>query len=178
MKRKKIFIWGLVFIIIAYTFMPSAESAAADYEIAGGGGISAGSPQSTQGILIGAWIKRLNTLLELRIEPNLEFIEARSGTSMFIGGVSPILRLGTHGQSLNPFLDGGVGASISSKKTLGDWNLGGNFFFSPTVGAGVKFGSSESGVSIFARFVHHSNADLFPPNQSLNLLYFLLGYRF
>lgn len=108
--------------------MPGTESAAGDYEIAGGGGISTGTPRSTQGILLGAWIKRLNNLLDLRIEPNLEFVKTRSGASMFIGGVSPVLRLGAHGQGLNPFLDVGAGASISTKKTLGDWNLGGYFF--------------------------------------------------
>lgn len=133
---------------------------------------------TAQGILLGAWITRLCGSLDLRVEPNVEFISTTTGKSMFLGGVTPVLRLHTHGHNLNPFVDIGAGVSIGSRKSFEGWNMGGNFFFSPTGGVGVKFGKSERGVSLFARFLHHSNANLFHPNQSLNSVYFLLGYRF
>ena len=172
-------------LVLALAFISalplSVKAAAGDYEIAGGGGMSVNALQhvhAAQGILLGAWITKLGGSLDLRIEPNVEFISTTTGKSMFLGGVTPVLRLHTSGHSLNPFVDIGAGVSVGSRKSFDGWNMGGNFFFSPAGGVGVKFGSSERGVSLFARFVHHSNADLFPPNQSLNSVYLLLGYRF
>jgi hypothetical protein len=181
MKRKRIYLLVLTLCIAAGTFVPSTEAIAAEYEVAGGGGMSINSLQpvhATQGMILGAWITRLGKAFELRIEPNVEFMVTTSGQSMFLGGVSPVLRLGIHGQSLNPFLDVGAGVSIGSRKAFPGWNMGSLFSFSPTAGGGIKFGRSEKGVSLFARFLHHSNANFFPPNQSLNSVYLLLGYRF
>jgi len=176
--RKNMYILVLALGIIVGAFMHSAEAADSGYEIAGGVGMSLSDLGSTEGIFLGAWITRLSNLLELRIEPNAEFIEAKDGKSLFLCGVSPVVRFATHGQSLNPFLDVGVGVSIGSRTTLLNRNFGNSFFFSPTAGAGIKFGSSASGISLFARWVHHSNAGLFPPNEGIDSLYVLLGYRF
>lgn len=178
MKRKNIYIFVLAFGIIVGAFMDSAEAADSGYEIAGGVGMSLSDLGSKEGIFLGAWITRLSNRLEFRIEPNAEFIEAKDGKSLFLLGVSPVLRFGTHGQNLNPFLDVGVGVSIGSRTTLLNRDFGSRFFFSPTAGAGVKFGSSASGISLFVRWLHHSNADLFPPNEGIDSLYVLLGYRF
>jgi len=178
MKRNDIYYILVFALVIMGTFVPLVKAAAGEYEIAGGGGISVNSVHATQGMILGAWITSLDKAFELRIEPNAEYIVTTSGQSMFLGGVSPVFRLGMHGQSLNPFLDVGLGLSIGSRKAFTGWNMGSVFFFSPTAGAGIKFGRSEKGVSLFARFLHHSNADLFPPNQSLNSVYLLLGYRF
>lgn len=175
---KKIYVSVLALGILAGILVHSAGAAESGYEIAGGVGKSLSDLGSTEGILLGAWIKRLSKALELRVEPNAEFIAARTGTPLFLGGVSPVIRVGTHGQSLNPFLDAGVGLSIGSRTKLLNRNFGSNFFFSPTAGAGVKFGRSESGISLFARWVHHSNAGLFPPNEGIDSLYMLVGYRF
>lgn len=165
--------------VIICTFIFFGIASAGDFEIAGGGGTSLTAPQAIEGMLIGAWTKTLSGVFDLRIEPNLEFIESKAGQIMLLAGVSSVFRIGTHGQELNPFLDVGAGVSVGSKKTLDQDNyLGGYFFFSPTVGAGIKFGRSESGVSFFLRVLHHSNANLFPRNHSLNALYALLGYRF
>ncbi len=178
MKQKNIYVLVLALGIFAGVLMHSAEAADSGYEIAGGVGMSLSDLGSTEGILLGAWIKRLSNALELRVEPNAEFIAARTGKSLFLAGVSPVIRVGTHGQSLNPFLDVGVGVSVGSRTTLLNRDFGSNFFFSPTAGGGVKFGRSENGVSLFARWVHHSNAGLFPPNEGIDSLYMLLGYRF
>ena len=178
MKRKNMCISVLALGIFLVTSLPFAEAAAGDYEIAGGVGMSFSAFRSTQGILLGAWITRLGNAHKLRIEPNMEFIGSKSGKSMFLGGVSSVVRLGTDGRSLNPFLDLGVGVSIGSRKTFINRDFGGYFFFSPTAGMGIKFGRLASGVSLFTRWVHHSNANLFPPNMGMDSLYVLLGYSF
>jgi hypothetical protein len=174
----RILIFALVVICV---FLPLVEATAADFEIAGGGGMSVNALQpvhAAQGMLLGAWIIKLGRSFDLRVEPSVEFIAATTGESMFLGGVSPVLRLRTHGHGLNPFVDVGAGVSLGSRKSFEGWNMGSQFSFSPAGGVGVKFGRSESGASLFARFIHHSNANLFPPNQSLNSVYFLMGYRF
>jgi hypothetical protein len=178
MMRKNIYISVLALGIIVGNFMQTAEADDNGYEIAGGIGMSMSDLGSTEGIFLGAWISRLSPLVELRIEPNAEFIEAKNGQSLSLFGVSPVVRFGNQGQSLNPFFDVGVGLSIGSRTTLLDRIFGSNFFFSPTAGAGVKFGSSACGTSLFARWVHHSNAGLSPPNNGIDSLYLLLGYRF
>jgi hypothetical protein len=178
MKSRNIQITILAVGLFLGLFSLFAEAADTGYEIAGGAGMSLSQLRSTQGIFLGAWIKRLSSILELRIEPNVEFIAAKTGQSLFFGGVSPVFRVSTRRQNLNPFLDAGVGVSIGSKTMFLQKNFGSNFFFSPMAGAGVKFGGSETGVSLFARWVHHSNAGLFPPNEGIDSLYVLLGCRF
>jgi hypothetical protein len=178
MKSKNIRIAILAVGLFLGLFSVFAEAANSGYEVAGGAGMSLSRLGSNQGIFLGAWITRLSIILELRIEPNVEFIAARTGQSLFFGGVSPVIRLGTHKRNLNPFIDAGVGLSIGSKTVFLHRNFGSNFFFSPLAGAGVKFGRSETGVSLFARWVHHSNAGLFPPNEGIDSLYLLFGYRF
>ncbi len=131
MKQKNIYVLVLALGIFAGVLMHSAEAADSGYEIAGGVGMSLSDLGSTEGILLGAWIKRLSNALELRVEPNAEFIAARTGKPLFLGGVSPVIRVGTHGQSLNPFLDAGVGLSIGSRTKLLNRNFGSNFFFQP-----------------------------------------------
>ncbi len=182
MKRRHLYNYICISVLIPAVIVGilAGTAVAADngYEIAGGVGMSLSYLGSTEGILLGAWTKRLSKALQLRIEPNVEIIAPRTGHSLFLGGVSPVLRVASHGQSLNPFFDVGVGVSIGSKTRLLDRNFGSNFFFSPTAGAGVKFGRSEKGVSLFARWLHHSNAGLFPPNEGIDSLYVLVGYRF
>ncbi|MFI5293563.1 MAG: acyloxyacyl hydrolase [Thermodesulfovibrionales bacterium] len=178
MKRPSLLIPLLAFAIVLGVFLRCGEAADNSYEIAKGAGISLSDLGSTEEILLGAWIRRLSSIIELRIEPNMEFIKAKSGKSLFFGGVSPVFRLGTQGHPLNPFLDAGVGVSIGSKTVLYNRDFGSTFFFSPTAGAGIKFGRSKTGISVFARWLHHSNAGLFPPNEGIDSLYLLMGYRF
>ncbi len=178
MKSKFVPVLILVLVVIGGFFVPFAEAADSNFEIAGGVGRGLNDLKSTEGILLGAWAMRLSSAVQLRIEPNVEYIAARSNQSMVFAGVSPVFRFGTNGQTLNPFFDVGVGLSLGSRKILYDRNFGGEFFFSPTAGAGVKFGKSESGFSLFARWLHHSNAGIFPPNEGLDSMYLMLGYRF
>jgi hypothetical protein len=178
MKGKFISVLVMVLVVIGCFVIPVARADDSVFEIAGGVGRGLNDLKSTEGILLGAWIMRLSSAVELRIEPNVEYIAARSNQSMFFAGVSPVFRLGTSGKSLNPFLDAGVGLSAGSKKMLYDRNFGGEFFFSPTAGAGIKFGKSEDGFSLFARWLHHSNAGFFPPNEGIDSVYLMLGYRF
>ena len=178
MKRNNFFFASALGVIISVAFIQAAGASDSGYELAVGAGKGLNDLRSTEGILLGAWITRLSHLLELRIEPNVEYIAARADQAMVFYGVGPVLRLGSYGQSINPFLDVGGGVSIGSRTMLLNRDFGRDFFFSPTAGAGIKFGNTENGVSLFARWVHHSNAGLFPPNEGIDSLYLLLGYRF
>ena len=178
MKRNNFFLALALGVIIAVAFILPAGAADSGYEFAAGAGKGLNDLKSTEGILLGAWITRLSPLFELRIEPNVEYISARADQSMVFYGVGPVIRFGSYGQSINPFLDAGGSVSIGTRTMLFNRDFGRDFFFSPTAGAGIKFGNTERGVSLFARWVHHSNAGLFPPNEGIDSLYLLLGYRF
>ena len=178
MKRNKFFLSLALGVIMAVAFILPAGADDSGYELAVGAGKGLNDLRSTEGIILGAWITRLSSLFELRVEPNVEYIFARGDQSMVFYGVAPVFRLGSYGHSINPFLDAGGGVSIGSKTTLFNRNFGRDFFFSPTAGAGIKFGRTETGLSLFARWVHHSNAGFFHPNEGLDSLYMLLGCRF
>ncbi len=178
MNPKSNYIPVLFLFIVLVALVPPAGVCASDFEIDGGAGMSLSRLRSAQGMLIGAWPIGLPDFFELRIETNVELITTRSGKSMVIGGAGPVLRVGTRGKKINPFFDIGGGVSVGSRKKLSEKDFGTIFFFSPTVGAGIKFGRSARGISLFTRFVHHSNAGLFHPNESINSLYVLLGCRF
>jgi hypothetical protein len=177
MNRETIHISLLALSIVVNTFPPSAESAPDSYEVAVGGGTNLDLLATTESVLLWAWTKSLSPMFDLRIEPNLEVIGTTSGQSVLFGGVSPVLRIVGHGHVLNPFLDAGVGVSVSTTDTLLYKNFGNYFFFSPTAGVGVTFGRSAAGPSFFVRWLHHSNAGLFPPNQGIDSLYVFLGCR-
>ncbi len=155
-----------------------ADGSHGAYELGSGVGTNLNHIGTTEGTFLVAWSSSLSTTFQLRIEPNVQFIQAGSGQSLFFVGVSPVLRIGVQGQSLNPFVDAGVGVSVGTRDMLANDNFGSYFFFSPTAGAGVKFGRSEDGLSLFVRWLHHSNAGLFPPNEGIDSLYVLLGCRF
>jgi len=178
MQRDNFFLALALGVIIAVAFIPPAGASDSGYELAVGAGKGLNDLKSTEGIVLGAWITRLSPQFELRIEPNVEYISARAGQSMVFYGVGPVIRFGSYGQCINPFIDVGGGVSIGSKTMLFNRNFGRDFFFTPTAGAGIKFGRTERGISLFARWVHHSNAGLFPPNEGIDSLYLLLGYRF
>ena len=159
-------------------FVPFAEADDSSFEIAGGIGKGLENIGSTEGIVLGAYIINLSKVVELRVEPNFEYIAAKNNQSMYFAGVSPVFRFSTHGKSLNPFFDVGVGMSGGSRVILLDRSFGKDFFFSPTAGAGIKFGKSSEGFDLFARWLHHSNAGFFHPNEGIDSVYVMIGYRF
>lgn len=180
--KKNILVPVLVLVMVTGFFISYAAADDSDdyssFEIAGGIGRGLNDLRSTEGILLGAWKIPLYKVVELRIEPNVEYISARMNQSMYFAGVSPVFRFSTHGKIINPFVDAGCGLSGGSRTTIVNRSFGKDFFFSPTAGAGVKFGKSSDGFSLFARWLHHSNAGFFHPNEGLDSAYLMLGYSF
>lgn len=181
--KKGILISFLASVIVAGFFISCASAAddSGDYsrfEIAGGIGRGLNDLRSTEAILLGAWKFQLSKVVDLRIEPNVEHIWARDHKSMFFAGASPVFRFSTSGKSVNPFADIGCGMSGGTTARILDRSFGKDFFFSPTAGAGVKFGGSSYGFSLFARWLHHSNAGFFHPNEGIDSEYVMLGYNF
>lgn len=169
---------ALALVLMSGSFISFAEASDGSFEIAGGVGTGLNDLKSTEGILLGAWIMSLSRVIDLRVEPNVEYVAARSNQSMYFAGVSPVFRFSVYGQDIKPFFDAGVGLSGGSRVRIYHRGFGQDFFFSPTAGAGIKFGKSSDGFSLFARWLHHSNAGFFHPNEGLDSAYIMLGYRF
>src|SRR5208337_4801497 len=105
-------------VIISFVFILPAGASDSGYELAVGAGKGLNDLKSTEGIVLGAWITGLSPTFELRIEPNVEYISARAGQSMQFYGVGPVIRFGSYGQSINPFVDAGVGVSIGTRTVI------------------------------------------------------------
>ena len=80
-----------------------------------------------------------------------------------------------------PYLQTTAGLAYLSSKMFGEQAQGSHAALQITLGAGMEVAlpHSDKSLDLNWRLVHFSNAGLFKPNQSLNLLYvFSLGYLF
>lgn len=101
--------------------------------------------------------------------------------SITILAASPIVRLQTQKNYVlgaKPYIELGIGASFLSNNHLGHRNLGSQFAFQDLLGAGLRWGISETW-SLSYHYLHYSNAGLSPPNQGIDVKQLMsLGYQF
>ena len=110
---------------------------------------------------------------EIVAEPT--FLTMFQHEAVYVGGLAALLkynfRTGTH---WTPYLIGGGGVSFASHRLP---HGGTNFNFMPEGGLGLQYAlSPRSLLGVEWRFQHFSNADISPPNPSLNMSLFFLGY--
>lgn len=92
----------------------------------------------------------------------------------FLAGATPLVRylFETEGR-WKPFVNAGIGFAFTD---IGGPSLGGEFQFSPQVGAGVYFLMTPSvALGLQHRFIHYSNGNMRSPNTGINQHVFLLG---
>ena len=91
------------------------------------------------------------------------------------GGFAALLKYNVRtGTRWTPYLVGGAGLSFASHRLP---HSGTNFNFMPEGGLGLQYAiTRRSLIGAEWRFQHFSNADISPPNPSLNMSLFLLGY--
>lgn len=101
--------------------------------------------------------------------------------SIGIVAASPLLRLQSRQSwllAIKPYLELGIGVSLLSGNHLGHRDLGGQFAFQDLIGLGLRWSKTQTW-SISYRYLHYSNAHLFPPNQGIDVKHlFTLGYEF
>jgi lipid A 3-O-deacylase len=68
------------------------------------------------------------------------------------------------GDSVKPFIEGGIGIAAFSGSEVGDRDLGGSLNFEDRIGAGVKFGNGQA---VGVRAMHYSNAGIHQPNDGI-----------
>ena len=76
---------------------------------------------------------------------------------------------------IQPYLEGGIGASWLSEKEVGGRRLGMHYQFEDRIGLGMRFGSKQR-YDVNIRAMHYSNASLGKYNSGINLFLFTLGY--
>ena len=113
--------------------------------------------------------------LEIVGEPT--YLTVFQHQTVYVGGLAALLknyvRTGTRG---TPYLVGGAGLSLASHRLP---HGGTNFNFLPEGGLGLQYAlTPRSLLGVEWRFQHFSNANISPPNPSLNQSLFLLGYSF
>jgi len=97
------------------------------------------------------------------------FLTVFQHQTVYVGGLAALLKYNIRtGTRWTPYLVGGAGLSFASHT---------NFNFMPEGGLGLQYAlSHRSLLGVEWRFQHFSNADISPPNPSLNISLFLFGY--
>ncbi len=113
--------------------------------------------------------------LEVVAEP--AYIVVFEHKTSHVGGLSALLKYNVWtGTRWTPFVEGGGGISVASHRVPHD---GTNFNFLTQIGLGIQYAfSPRATLSLGWRYHHFSNADISPPNPSLNSSLFLLGFSY
>jgi hypothetical protein len=92
----------------------------------------------------------------------------------YLVGIAPVLRYEwATGSRWSPFIDLSAGITITD---IGHPDLGANFEFDLQGGPGVKYYFRDDAAFILQyRYLHFSNADLYPHNHGINVNVVLLG---
>ncbi|HWU40479.1 MAG TPA: acyloxyacyl hydrolase [Candidatus Acidoferrum sp.] len=103
------------------------------------------------------------------------FLTVFQHQTVYVGGLAALLKYNFRtGTRWTPYLVGGGGVSFASHRLP---HGGTNFNFVPEGGVGLQYAiTPRSLLGVEWRFQHFSNADISPPNPSLNMSLFLLDY--
>lgn len=110
-------------------------------------------------------------------EADLAHVRAREGgkdASLNMVGLTVILR---HAVGARVYIEAGLGVRLLSQTHLATKDLSTSFQFSPTLGAGLRFGARRQW-EVGYRLLHVSNANIRTPNPGMNFNVLRLGYRF
>ncbi len=111
--------------------------------------------------------------VELVAEPT--FLTVFQHQTVYVGGLAALLKYNFRtGTRWTPYLLGGGGVSFVSHRLP---HGGTNFNFMPEGGLGLQYALTPRALpGLEWRFQHFSNANISPPNPSLNMSLFLLGF--
>ena len=84
---------------------------------------------------------------------------------------APVFVYEFSGDSVQPYIEAGIGVAAFSSTELEDNDLGSSFQFEDRIGAGVRFAGQEIGI----RALHYSNAGIKQPNDGVEA--YTLHYR-
>jgi lipid A 3-O-deacylase len=84
---------------------------------------------------------------------------------------SPVFVYEFAGETVKPYIEGGIGVSVFESTELEDSDLGSSFQFEDRLGVGLRFASQEVGI----RAIHYSNAGIKQPNDGIET--YSLHYR-
>lgn len=76
--------------------------------------------------------------------------------------------------TVSPYIEGGIGASLFTKKTIDGKEMSSNYQFEDRIGVGVKIGQFD----YHFRYMHYSNAGLKDPNQGMDIFIGGMTYKF
>ncbi len=84
---------------------------------------------------------------------------------------SPVLVYEFAGETVKPYIEGGIGVALFADTDLENNDLGSSFQFEDRLGAGLRFSGQEVGI----RAIHYSNAGIKQPNDGVEA--YTLHYR-
>ena len=84
---------------------------------------------------------------------------------------APVFVYEFSGDSVQPYIEAGIGVAAFSSTEMEDNDLGSSFQFEDRIGAGLRFSGQEIGI----RALHYSNAGIKQPNDGVEA--YTLHYR-
>ncbi len=96
----------------------------------------------------------------------------------FIVGIAPMLRFKLGHDTPRFSIEAGIGVNLVSSRDIGSRQLGSNFLFSPTLGAGIEVPWINGLLGVFYMFRHLSNAGMFRDNDGINFQYIVFSMSF
>ncbi len=104
---------------------------------------------------------------------------ATTQSSLLDIGITPVFRFQkkASGGSIQPYIEGGIGAHLLSDSRINDKDMSTSFQFGDHVGLGVVFGEKQEW-DLSYRLQHFSNAGLDTPNPGINFHQLRVSYRF
>ncbi len=141
------------------------------FELGMAGGGSFNGSGSAQALLLAAFQKPVFPNFLLRVEPTLEYMNAK-GDLLYAAGFSFVGRKLVPYKGVTPFVDLGAGLNYISNNHFAGRELGGNFMFDLMLGGGFYL---TRDISLSYRYRHLSNAGFFTFNQGIDSWYVLLG---
>ena len=91
-------------------------------------------------------------------------------------GFTPVFRFQPNALK-GPYVEGGIGAHLLSRSSIGHRQLSTRFQFGDHIGFGYRFGSAGA-LDVGYRFQHHSNAGIKEPNPGVNFHQVRVQYHF
>jgi hypothetical protein len=180
MRQLGVLLWVIIVaLVVPYLCSEAAaEVGEIHFELGVGAGSDLHSLQTAQALVAPAVsIPISKEIFSLRLEGTLEFISTR-GDSLFVAGVSPLLRATLPLEKIRPFIEIGPGLNYANHANFASRSLGGPFFFSATGAVGIEFAPVGRALSISYRARHLSNGGLREGNESMNSHYIMLSLGF
>lgn len=104
-------------------------------------------------------------------------LRGHNGDHIDLISYSPVFTLNFNrfnSSTIKPYIDGAIGVSAISRKTINSKDLSSTFQFEDRVSLGL----SLDNINLYIRLIHYSNGGIKEPNDGINIVNLGIDYKF